>query len=65
MHCPRCRNDTRVMDSPEDHRNDGKRRRRECKQCGYRFTSLEITYSEFKGIKKRILLGPTAPASPA
>ena len=42
MHCPRCKfNGSRVIDSrPAD---DGRsiRRRRECDECGYRFTTFE------------------------
>ena len=42
MQCPKCKNNgSRVVDSrPAD---DGRsiRRRRECEECGYRFTTFE------------------------
>lgn len=42
MQCPKCnQRDTQVVDSREVH--DGVRRRRECLQCKYRFTTYERT----------------------
>ena len=44
MNCPKCKTDTKVIDSRpiEDNKI---RRRREClkQKCGYRFTTIEIT----------------------
>ncbi len=42
MHCPKCHhNNSRVIDSRQT--DDGRtiRRRRECENCGYRFTTFE------------------------
>lgn len=42
MHCPYCRHpDSRVLDSREAEDGSSIRRRRECKDCGRRFTTLE------------------------
>jgi len=44
MHCPYCRNpDSRVLDSRVAEDGSSIRRRRECKDCGRRFTTLEQT----------------------
>ena len=42
MECPACKhNGTRVVDSRPAHQNQSIRRRRECDQCAYRFTTFE------------------------
>ena len=42
MHCPFCRHpDSRVMDSRAADDGTSIRRRRQCPQCGKRFTTLE------------------------
>ena len=42
MHCPYCRHaDSRVLDSRVAEDGSSIRRRRECKDCGRRFTTLE------------------------
>lgn len=42
MHCPYCRNpDSRVLDSRVAEDGSSIRRRRECRECGRRFTTLE------------------------
>ncbi len=42
MKCPSCANpDTRVVDSRVAHEGEAIRRRRECEQCGRRFTTFE------------------------
>lgn len=42
MHCPYCRHsDSRVLDSREAEDGSSIRRRRECKECSRRFTTLE------------------------
>ena len=47
MMCPKCTCDTHVVDSR--FRSDERwYRRRECLQCGYRFTSVEITVEQYK-----------------
>lgn len=44
MHCPFCRNpDSRVVDSRTSDDGASIRRRRQCPQCGRRFTTLETT----------------------
>jgi len=43
MHCPFCATiDTRVVDSRLSPEGDRVRRRRECSQCGARFTTYEV-----------------------
>lgn len=43
MHCPFCRNpDSRVVDSRTAEDGSSIRRRRECQECGRRFSTLEI-----------------------
>lgn len=43
MHCPFCTaTDTRVVDSRLSHDGGKVRRRRECSQCGARFTTYEV-----------------------
>lgn len=42
MRCPKCGcEESRVVDSRPSENNDAIRRRRECIQCGYRFTTYE------------------------
>lgn len=42
MHCPKCRhNNSRVIDSRQTDDGRAIRRRRECENCGYRFTTFE------------------------
>ncbi|MCL2519774.1 MAG: transcriptional regulator NrdR [Spirochaetaceae bacterium] len=54
MRCPACFIDNdRVMDSRSNNEGDFIRRRRECLQCGHRFTSYEkIEQKPFKVVKK-------------
>ena len=46
MFCPRCREKTVVINSRET--INGVRRRRECPNCGYRFTTKELVWPEDK-----------------
>ncbi len=44
MRCPFCRHaDTRVVDSRDANEGDAIRRRRNCPECGKRFTTTEVT----------------------
>ena len=44
MHCPFCRHtDSRVVDSRTTDDGTAIRRRRQCSECGRRFTTLETT----------------------
>jgi len=48
MNCPKCKNDTKVIDSRPTGQEKSPgckkiRRRRECLKCGFRFTTIEIT----------------------
>lgn len=40
MTCPICNGKTKVIDSR--HEDDSTRRRRECAECGYRFSTIEV-----------------------
>lgn len=40
MTCPICNGKTKVIDSR--HEDDSTRRRRECVECGYRFSTTEV-----------------------
>jgi transcriptional repressor NrdR len=54
MKCPRCQNlDTRVVDSRPSDEGASIRRRRECPNCGYRFTSYERAQFEPLTVLKR------------
>lgn len=51
MHCPYCsHNDTHVLESRIS--EDALRRRRECEECGNRFTTYEKAVFQFSVIKK-------------
>ncbi len=54
MRCPRCTcEDDKVVDSRSTKEGAGVRRRRECLNCGHRFTTYEgIIQAELKVIKK-------------
>ncbi|MDD2479145.1 MAG: transcriptional regulator NrdR [Victivallaceae bacterium] len=54
MRCPKCQfQDDKVIDSRAVKDGSGVRRRRECLNCGHRFSTYEgIIYSELKVIKK-------------
>ncbi|MDY2776894.1 MAG: transcriptional regulator NrdR [Collinsella sp.] len=42
MRCPKCgEGDTRVIDSRQQDATNATKRRRECRSCGYRFTTFE------------------------
>ncbi|MCP5420078.1 MAG: transcriptional regulator NrdR [Gammaproteobacteria bacterium] len=54
MHCPFCAAiDTRVVDSRLSPEGDRVRRRRECSQCGARFTTYEVAELVMPWIIKR------------
>ncbi len=54
MKCPRCNHpDTRVVDSRPSDEGASIRRRRECPNCGYRFTSYERAQFEPLTVIKR------------
>ena len=54
MHCPFCENeDTRVIDSRLVAKGAEVRRRRECSQCGNRFTSYETAALALPKVRKR------------
>jgi transcriptional repressor NrdR len=54
MHCPFCATiDTRVVDSRLSPEGDRVRRRRECSQCGARFTTYEVAELGLPWIIKR------------
>ena len=48
MKCPKCNGATHVVD------RRGQRRRRECNQCGYRFSTMEILAEEVKKLDKPV-----------
>jgi len=55
MRCPRCTcQDDKVVDSRATKEGAGVRRRRECLNCGHRFTTYEeIIQAELKVVKRR------------
>ena len=54
MKCPRCSHaDTRVVDSRPSEEGSAIRRRRECPNCAYRFTSYERAQFEPLTVVKR------------
>ncbi|MEN8209480.1 MAG: transcriptional regulator NrdR [Candidatus Fermentibacteria bacterium] len=53
MKCPRCSNvDDRVIDSRSVRDGEATRRRRECSECGYRFTTYEYVEKSFPVVVK-------------
>lgn len=54
MICPKCKTkNTRVVDSRDAHEGRSIRRRRECEQCGHRFTTFErIETANFIVVKR-------------
>jgi len=53
MKCPRCSsNDDRVIDSRTVRDGEATRRRRECADCGYRFTTYEYIERSFPVVVK-------------
>ncbi len=54
MQCPRClKADTRVVDSRLDKSSTIVKRRRQCRECNYRFSTLEEIIRENFYVKKR------------
>ena len=54
MRCPKCSsNDTKVVDSRSPREGSNIRRRRECNECGHRFSTLEQVLSEDLIVLKR------------
>ena len=52
MHCPNCRHpDTRVIETRV--KDESVRRRRECNECAFRFTTLERVYNSKLMVEKR------------
>ncbi len=47
MRCPKCGGDTAVIDSRLTTYNRI-RRRRKCKECGYRFSTLEVNRDDIE-----------------
>lgn len=46
MRCPTCGADSGVIDSRKINGNRTERRRRKCKACGQRFTTIEVPVEE-------------------
>lgn len=52
MRCPKCgADDTRVIDSRMQETSNAIKRRRECRSCGYRFTTFERCEDPIEVIK--------------
>ena len=52
MYCPQCHVDNNhVIDSRFSEKMNSARRRRECDNCGFRFTTYEIASTDFDKIK--------------
>lgn len=58
MKCPKCHGATRVVDSTKH--DGGVRRRRECKECGNRFTTREMIVSTSEATVERETLAALA-----
>lgn len=50
MTCPKCNEKTRVIDSTTD--EDSTIRRRECVECGFRFSTIEIDKDLYERLVK-------------
>lgn len=53
MDCPRCARPTRVLESRRADDGDATRRRRQCPECGHRFTTYERRQREPLFVRKR------------
>lgn len=54
MHCPKCgSNNTHVVDSRMQEQSNSIKRRRECRDCGYRFTTFERCEDPIEVIKRK------------
>lgn len=53
MRCPACDSDSRVVDSRESREGKAVRRRRECAECGGRFTTYEFVAERTPQVLKR------------
>jgi transcriptional repressor NrdR len=54
MKCPRCASSNdRVIDSRSVKEGRATRRRRECNECGYRFTTYEYIETSYPTVKKK------------
>ncbi|PIE51691.1 transcriptional regulator NrdR [Candidatus Fermentibacteria bacterium] len=54
MRCPRCSSSNdRVIDSRSVKEGRATRRRRECNECGYRFTTYEYIETSYPTVKKK------------
>lgn len=51
MTCPNCNGKTRVIDSTTD--EDSTTRRRECTECDYRFSTVEIDKDLYERLVRR------------
>jgi Zn ribbon nucleic-acid-binding protein len=51
MTCPNCNGKTKVVDSRTD--EDSTERRRECVECGYRFSTVEVDRDLFERMVKQ------------
>lgn len=53
MKCPKCRGiDSAVVDSRTREGDTQRWRRRECKRCGYRWSTVEIAEKQFRAMRK-------------
>lgn len=53
MRCPKCgKDDTRVVDSRTQEATNAIKRRRECRSCGYRFTTFERCEDPIEVLKR-------------
>lgn len=50
MTCPECNRKTHIVETRFD--DDSVRRRRECRECGYRFTTLEVDKDLYERLVK-------------
>jgi len=53
MECPRCQGPTKVLESRRAEDGTALRRRRECAECGHRFTTFERRAPEALWVRKR------------
>lgn len=59
MHCPKCKEKTKVTDSREMTNKNGVRRRRKCLVCDHRFTTYEefessVNIEELKTLREKL-----------
>lgn len=64
LHCARCSQGTKVIDTRFDQKHLTIRRRRQCLYCGFRFTTLELDIDQIEGLSSSPQPAPVVDEGP-